>query len=138
VTATEPLPRPVAIECVVFNDVPTRTLSVRPSDQANGYTKLLWREAWGAQRRSQEAGWPAGGAPWLFADALGARRAVHGLPAEGGVMAFHFPPGAAGYSQLTGRPGLIAVATVDRSSRQFLSCRFLNRPALADAVGVGR
>jgi hypothetical protein len=138
VTAAEALPRPVAVEGVVFNDVLTRTLSVRPSDQASGYRRLLWQQAWRQQRRSQEAGWPVDGAPWIFADVPGARRVVHGLPAEGGVMSFHFPPGTAGYSELISKPGLVAVVTVDRGTHQFLTCRFFNQPALRDAMGVGR
>jgi hypothetical protein len=129
VTAVEALPRPVAVDGVVFNDVATRTLSVRPSDLANGYTKLLWREAWMKQRRSQEAGWPLGGADWLFCDAPGAPRVVHGLPGDAGVMSFHFPVGTAGYGKLVSKPGLIAIVTIDAGSRQFLTCRFLNRPA---------
>jgi hypothetical protein len=127
VTAAEAvLPRPVAVDGVVFHDVVSRTLSVRPGDRASGYTKLLWREAWTKQRHSQEAGWPLD-TPWLYADVPGAPRVVHGLPGDGGVMSFHFPPGTAGYSQLISRPGVIAIVTIDAGSRQFLSCRFLNR-----------
>jgi hypothetical protein len=126
-TAVEVLPRPVAVDGVVFHDPATRTLSVRPSDLANGYTKLLWREAWTKQRHSQEAGWPLDGTPWLYADVPGAPRVVHGLPGDAGVVSFHFPPGTAGYAELISRPGVIAILTIDAGSRQFLSCRFLNR-----------
>lgn len=126
-TAAEVLPRPVAVNSVVFNDVATRTLSVRLSDQASGYTRLLWQQAWQQQRRSHEAGWPLDGTPWLYADAPGAPRVVHGLPAEGGVMAFHFPVGTAGYGKLVSKPGLVTIVTIDRATHQFLSCRFLNR-----------
>jgi hypothetical protein len=129
VTAVEALPRPVAVDGVVFNDVLTRTLSVRLGDRADGYTRLLWQQAWQQQRRSREAGWPVDGAPWVYADVPGAPRVVHGLPAEGGVMSFHFPPGTAGYSELISKPGLVAIVTVDRGTHQFLTCRFLNRPA---------
>jgi hypothetical protein len=121
------LPQPVAVDAVVFNDVGTRTLTVRLSDQASGYTRLLWQQAWQRQRRSQEAGWPLDGAPWIFADVPGAPGVVHGLPAEGGVMSFHFPPGTAGYSELISKPGLVAIVTLDRGTHQFLSCRFRNR-----------
>jgi hypothetical protein len=62
----------------------------------------------------------------VFADVPGARRVVHGLPAEGGVMSFHFPPGTAGYSELISKPGLVAIVTVDRGTQRFLTCRFLN------------
>ena len=128
-TAVEALPRPVAVDGVVFNDVVSRTLSVRLSDQADGYTRLLWQQAWQQQRRSREAGWPPNGAPWVYADVPGAPRVVYGLPAEGGVMSFHFPPGTAGYSELISKPGLVAIVTVDRGTHQFLSCRFLSRGA---------
>ena len=90
---------------------------------------VRWQQAWQQQRRSREAGWPPGGAPWLFADAPGAPRAVHGLPGDAGVMSFHFPVGTAGYSKLISKPGLVALVTIDRGTHQFLSCRFLNRPA---------
>jgi hypothetical protein len=129
VTAVEALPRPVAVDGVVFHDVLSRTLSVRLSDRASGYERLLWTQAWQRQRRSREAGWPVDGAPWLFADVPGAPRVAHGLPAEGGVMSFHFPVGVAGYSGLISKPGLVAIVTIDRATHQFLSCRFLNRPA---------
>jgi hypothetical protein len=126
VTTVEVLPRPVAVDGVVFHDVLTRTLSVRLSDKASGYERLLWTQAWQQQRRSQEAGWPLE-TPWLYADVPGAARVVHGLPAEGGMMAFHFPVGTAGYSQLISKPGLVALVTIDRATHQFLTCRFLNR-----------
>jgi hypothetical protein len=139
VTVAQPLPRPVAVECVGFADYVARTLSVRLSDRADGYTRQAWLQAWQAQRRSQEDGWPANGAPWVYADVPTARRVAHGLPTEGGVMSFHFPVGTAGYSQLVSKPGLIALVTVDRGTHQFLTCRFLNQPGLRDAVvGVRR
>jgi len=129
VTATEALPQPRAIDAVVFHDVVSRTLSVRLSDRASGYERLLWTQAWQQQRRSREAGWPPGSAPWLYADLPGAPQAVHGLPGDAGVMSFHFPVGTAGYSELISRPGLVAIVTIDRATHQFLTCRFLNRPA---------
>ena len=128
-TAVEALPQPQAIDAVVFSDVLSRTLTVRLPDHASGYERLLWTQAWQQQRRSQEAGWPPNGAPWLYADVPGAPRVVHGQPAEGGVMSFYFPPGTAGYSELISKPGLVAIVTVDRGTHQFLTCRFLNRPA---------
>jgi hypothetical protein len=125
-TAEGPLPRPKAVDCVVFADTATRTLSVRPGDRVGGYEKAIWREAWQSQRRAQEDGWPASGSPWLWADVPGAPRAVHGLPTEGGVMSFHFPVGTAGFGTLIAKPGLVAVVTVDLSTRRFLTCKFLN------------
>jgi hypothetical protein len=122
VTAVEVLPRPVAVDGVVFHDVLTRTLHVRLSDKASGYERLLWQQAWQQQRRSREAGWPIDGAPWLIAEP----GAVHGLPGDAGVMSFHFPVGTPGYSELISKPGLVAIVTVDRGTHQFLTCRFLN------------
>ena len=127
-TAAEALPQPVAVDGVVFNDVLSRTLTVRLSDQADGFTRLLWQRAWRQQRRAQEAGWPVNGARWVYADVPGARQVVHGQPGEGGTLQFTFPPGTAGYSKLISKPGVVAVVTVDRGTHRFLTCRFLNRP----------
>jgi hypothetical protein len=132
VTAAAALPQPLAVVGVVFHDFAARTLSVRPSDRTAGYEKLLWQQAWQRQRRAQEAGWPVGSTA-LFADLPSAPGAAHGLPAEGGVMSFHFPPGTAGYSELISKPGpLVAFVTVDRGSHEFLTCRFSSR------AGVGQ
>jgi hypothetical protein len=129
VTAVEALPQPQAIDAVVFVDTLTRTLSVRLSDQAGGYERLLWTQAWQALRRAQEAGWPASGAPWVWADVPGARQVVHGEPGEAATLRFTFPVGTPGFAKLVSKPGVVAIATVDRSTHQFLTCRFLNRPA---------
>lgn len=119
----EVVPRPVAVDAVVFNDFLARTLSVRLGDQASGYERLLWQQAWQQQRRSREAGWPPDGAPWLLAEP----GAVHGLPGDAGTMSFHFPPGTVGYAELISKPGPVAIVTIDRGTHQFLTCRFLNR-----------
>jgi hypothetical protein len=129
VTAVEALPQPRALAAVVFVDAVTRTLTARLSDQAGGYERLLWTQAWQQLRRAQEAGWPANGAPWVFADLPGARRVVHGQPAEGGALSFAFPPGTPGFAELISKPGVVAIVTVDRGTQRFLTCRFLNRPA---------
>jgi hypothetical protein len=134
VTAVEALPQPQAIGATVFVDALTRTLTVRLPDLAGGYERLLWTQAWQQQRRSQEAGWPVDGAPWVFADLPGARKVVHGQPADGGTLRFTFPPGTPGFAQLISKPGVVAVVTVDRGTHQFLTCRFLNRSGLRDAV----
>jgi hypothetical protein len=128
VTATEVLPQPQAIDAVVFVDAVSRTLTVRLPDHASGYERLLWTQAWQQLRRAWEAGWPADGAPWVFADLPGARRVVHGQPAEGGTLRFTFPPGTPGFAKLISKPGVVGIVTVDRSTQWFLSCRFLNRP----------
>ena len=128
-TAVEALPQPQAIDAVVFVDAVSRTLTARLSDQAGGYERLLWTQAWQQLRRAQEAGWPANGAPWVFADLPGARQVVHGQPGEGGTLQFTFPPGTPGFAELISKPGVVAIVTVDRSTQRFLTCRFLNRPA---------
>jgi hypothetical protein len=129
VTAAEVLPQPKAAIGVVFNDPATRTLTVRLSDEADGYTRLLWQQGWQQLRRAQEAGWPANGAPWVWADAPGSHRTVHGVPGDGGVLSFHWPIGSPGYAELVGKPGLTAIATVDRGTHHILSVRFLHGPA---------
>jgi hypothetical protein len=114
---------------VVFADVVARTLTVRLSEGESGYTKLLWREGWQALRRAQEAGWPPGGPPGIWADVPGGRRVVHGQPVDGGMLSFHFPPGTAGYAELVSKPGLWAIVTMDIAARHILAVRFLNGPA---------
>ena len=128
-TAVEALPQPQAIDAVVFVDAVSRTLTVRLPDRAGGYERLLWVQGWQQLRRGQEAGWPPGSAPWVYADLPGAPRVVHGQPGEGGTLRFHFPPGTPGFAELISKPGVVAIMTVDRGTQQFLTCRFLNRPA---------
>jgi hypothetical protein len=125
--STEVLPQPAAVDGVVFHDPATRTLHVRLSDQANGYTKLLWQQGWQMLCRAEEAGWPRRGAPWVWASTPGAYQVVHGLPGDGGTLKFHFPPGTAAYSELVGKPGLVAIATIDRGTHHILSVKFLHR-----------
>jgi hypothetical protein len=126
--ATTPVPQPLAVDGVVFNDVATRTLHVRLSDQASGYTRLLWQQGWQQQRRAEEAGWPSSGAPWVWASAPGHHRIVHGLPGEGGTLKFHFPTSVSAYSELISKPGLAAIVTVDCGTHHILGVKFLNRP----------
>jgi hypothetical protein len=128
VTATEVMPRPKALTAAVFTDTLSRTLTVRQAEPASGYESSLWRSAWQALRRAYEAGWPAGGAPWVFADAPKSYRVIHGIPVEGGQLSFTWPVGSAGFGELVGRPGLYAIATVDISSHYFSTVKFLHRP----------
>lgn len=127
--AAEVLPQPQAISAAVYVDVVERTLFARLPDQAGGYQKLLWTEAWQKLRRGQQNGWPADGPPWLWCDLPGARRVVHGEPGEAGTLKFTFPPKAPGWASLVSKPGVVAIVTVDRSTHFFLSCRFFHRPA---------
>jgi hypothetical protein len=125
---TEVMPRPKAITGSVFTDVIGRTLTVRQAEPASGYESALWRSAWSALRRAHAAGWPEGGAPWVFADALKSYRVVHGVPADGGALSFTWPVGSAGFAELVGRPGLYALVTVDIGTHYFRSVKFLHRP----------
>jgi hypothetical protein len=65
----------------------------------------------------------------VWADVPGGRRVVHGLPADGGMLGFHFPPGTAGYAELVSKPSLWAIVTMDISTRRILGVRFLNGPS---------
>ena len=126
-TTTTQIPQPVAVDGVVFNDVATRTLTVRLPDKATGYTKLLWQQGWQALRRAEESGF-RGGTPIPWAHGAGRQREIaHGLPGDGGVLTFHFPAGVTAYSELISKPGLTAIVTVDRGTHHILSCRFLHR-----------
>jgi hypothetical protein len=139
VTAAEALPQPQAVNAVVFVDAVSRVLTARLPDLAGGYERLLWTQAWQRLRRAQEAGWPADGPQPVFADLPGARRVAHGQPGEGGTLQFTVPTKAPGFAELISKPGVVAIATIDRSSHRFLTCRFLNRPGLRDVVvGVRR
>ena len=128
--STTTLPDPVAVDGVVFNDVETRTLHVRLSDQANGYSRLLWAQGWQALRRAEESGWRNNGVPDVWASAPGAYRIVHGLPGEGGTLKFTFHTGQTAYSELVGKPGLAAIVTLDRGTHHILGVKFLNRQAV--------
>jgi hypothetical protein len=123
------MPRPKALTAAVFADVLSRTATVRQAEPASGYERLLWTQAWQQLRRAHEAGWPAGGAPWVFAEAPKSYRAIHGIPADGGQLSFTWPVGSPGFAELVGRPGLYALATVDMSSHFFSAVKFLHRPA---------
>jgi hypothetical protein len=73
--AVERLPQPHEAIGVVSNDLSNRTLTVRLSDQANGYTRLLWKEAFRALRSSEEGGW-RNGHPTVYASITAARPTV--------------------------------------------------------------
>jgi hypothetical protein len=129
VGARERLPSPMAIDCVVINDVATRTLVVRLPDSAGGHVRSLWGQAFHQLRRAEEEGWPAA-YPFLWGGAFGDRQIVHGRAGDGLSALFHFPPGAGAgvYARLIGKPGLYAIATIDRGLSRFMSVQFLNRP----------
>lgn len=124
---TEVVPRPKAVTGAVFADTLSRTLTVRQAEPASGYEKLLWTQAWQALRRAEAAGWPEGGAPWVFADAPKSHRVIHGVPADGGALSFTWPVGSPGFAELVSRPGLYAIATVDIGTHFFSTVKFLHR-----------
>ena len=133
---TEALPRPTSAVGVVDHDPVGRVLVVRLSEVEGGYSRLLWREGWTALRQASEAGWPADGAAWVWANLPGARQVVHSQPADGLALSFHFPPGTPGYSQLISRPGLTAIIIMDASSRRMLSVTFRSGPGGGDRLGA--
>jgi hypothetical protein len=91
-----------------------------------GYSKLLWREAFQALQTAEEDGWRKHSHVW--ASAPGARQVAHVLPGDLQTLTVHFPAGVTAYTELISRPGLYAIATLDRSTRRFRSLKFLNRP----------
>jgi hypothetical protein len=89
--ATEKLPQPVVITGVVDRDLPSRSLSVRPSELSSGYEKLNWRTAHQALVQAQETGWRSGGT--VYASAPGAFQVAHVLPGPYLSLEVHFPSG---------------------------------------------
>ena len=124
--ASERVPQPVVVLGVVDRDLPSRTLSVRPSELASGYEKLNWRTAHQALRTSEETGWRSGGTVW--ASAPGAFQVAHVVAGPYLSLEAHFPKGAEAFSQLVGKPGLYAFVSVDRSTGRFIGVTFKHRP----------
>ena len=123
--ATERVPSPMAISAAVSNEVLSRTLVVRLPETEKGYTRLLWREAFGAYSRAEESGWSGGTAP-LSASALGADRITYAMPGDLQTLKFHFPVGNTGYASLIAKP-VATIVTIDRSTSRFRTVRFLHR-----------
>jgi hypothetical protein len=100
--ATEKLPQPHEAICVVSNDLASRTLTVRLSDLANGYTRLLWKEAFRALRRSEEVGM-RDSHPTVWASTPQAYQVAHATAGNtdfGGMLKFVFPPSEQAYTKL--------------------------------------
>ena len=119
---TEKLPTPHEAIAVVSNDLPQRTLTVRLSDLANGYTRLLWKEAFQALRRSEEGGLRSGH-PTVYASTPTAHQVAHATTGDavfGGMLRFTFPSGVEAYQQLISKP-VTATVWLDRSSRRFIN-----------------
>jgi hypothetical protein len=126
--ATTPVVSPLVVDASVYNDVPSRTLVVRLSENAGGFEKRLWREAHGALTRAEQSGWRNGGTLW--ASAPGAFQVAHAAPGDYGQLLFHFPVGSLGssaYQSLVSKPGLYAVVGMDRSTSRFINVRFKHR-----------
>jgi len=124
--ATTRLPQPLAATATVVNDLASRTLVVRLSEDAGGYERLLRRQGHLALGKAQEAGWPTG-VPTVWASAPGAYRAAFAVPGDAGTLRFHFAAGNSAYAALVGTPGLSAIAVMDRSSNHIMNVRFHNR-----------
>jgi hypothetical protein len=123
--AATPLPSPHEAIGVVSIDLSSRVLTVRLSDLANGYTRHLWREAFQALRRSEEAG--IHGQSPVWASTPDANRVVYAAAGDagfGGMLKFTFRPGEASYTKLISRPGLAATVWIDRERHRFISCNF--------------
>jgi hypothetical protein len=122
--ATERIPKPVLFDAPVFNDIANRTLVVRRPENVGGTAKLAWREAHGAYRRAEEAGWPPSGAPFLRASGGGESDIAYAIAGDSLTLLFAFPPGKSVYAELVSKPGLAAWVAVDISTRWFQSVKF--------------
>jgi hypothetical protein len=122
--ATERVPQPFAVDGVVTNDLPSRSLGVRLSERASGYESLWWKQAWLQLRAAVENGWR--NHPYVYASTTGAYQVAHVEPADFQTLRVSFAPGVAAYAELISRPGLVAIATIDRNTSRFLGVRFLH------------
>ena len=122
---TEKLPAPVAIDGVVETDVLARSLGVRLSELASGYQRLWWKQAHQRLKAAVENGWR--NHPYVWASTPSVYQVAHVQPADFSMLSVHFPVGTAGFSELSSKPGLYAIATVDRNLNRFLAVKFLHR-----------
>ena len=129
--ATTPIPRPLAIDGAVENDVSNRVLVVSRPRDISGYQASLWREAHQALMLAENRGW-YGGAPSVRCSAPGNPDfVVHATPGPDLTLRFHFPPATpAGkvYTEMVSKPRLAAIVVVDRGTHYFLGVKFRNRP----------
>ena len=84
---TEVLPRPKAVDAVVYTDVGARALWVRLPDNADSPTRSLWRAAHQALVRAQQQGWRSR-VPELWAHTDRRRDIAHGEPGEMATLKF--------------------------------------------------
>src|SRR5215211_6827680 len=109
--ATTPGPSPLAVTGIVDLDIPNRILTVMLSDSERGYSRLCWKEAYQALRRSEESGWRSG-QPTVWAGTDRADKVASASAGDavfGGLLRFHFAPGETAFTQLIGKPGLTAI-----------------------------
>lgn len=78
--ATEKLPQPYAIDCVVERDVTARTLGVRLPETASGYQRLWWKTAYQQLKAAVEDGWRRH--PHVWASTPTAYQVVTAEPAD--------------------------------------------------------
>jgi hypothetical protein len=121
--AKEAIPSPVLVDGVVDYDTATRTIAVRLSELEEAGGRTLWKECHAALSRSEKAGWP-GRHPLIYASAPGAFRVAHVTAGDFWMLLVRFPPGVATFSELIGKPRLVARVAMDRSSRHFISVNF--------------
>jgi hypothetical protein len=114
---TDAVPRPLLDDGVVSIDSRNRTLTVRPSRDASGYAKLLWRDGVAAQAATPQP-------PTVWAAGAGQSKVSFGLPTDDGALEFRFAVGDPVYRELVSTPGLRARIVVDRASRQILGVTF--------------
>ena len=121
---TERLPSPTAIDDVVVTDVATRSLGVRLSELSSGYEKMWWKTAHQALRSAKESGWNSH--PFVWASTPSAYQVAHVQPSDFQMLQVTFPTGTP-FGELISKPGLYAIAVIDRNSARFLSVKFLHR-----------
>lgn len=120
--AREKLPQPLAVNGVVVTDVLARTLGVRLSELANGYSRMWWKTAHTALKAAAENGWS--NHPFVWASIPGARQVAHVQPADFSMLSVHFPVGTAGFAELISRrcqvsqPRLTEIAYSDEVFRE--------------------
>jgi hypothetical protein len=86
---------------------------------------LWWKTAHQQLKAAVENGWA--NHPFVWASTPTAYQVAHVQPADFSMLTVHFPVGTAGFSELISRPGLYAIAVIDRNSSRFLSVKFLHR-----------
>ena len=125
------LPRPLAADATVVNDMMTRELVVRVARNASGTARLAWRE--GVQALAQAEAAPdlrthlRANAPTVWARGAGRDNIARGMPGEDGSVRFRFDLGDSTYKRLVSTPGLRAVVVIDWHTRRLLSVSFRGR-----------